>query len=170
MKIVEPKVSEFYQQGLSAWEVSAKLGLSRSFVYRTLRKLGISRTMSQAQHLRFDKGYKANQTEGGRAKSGGYVVVQCPNHPKAMKSGYVFEHILIWEETHNQPLPDGWVVHHLNGIKNDNRPCNLVGMPSRKHQNVLSAKAQRIRELEVEVKLLEKVLDSSQMIFRLEEN
>ena len=45
MKIVEPKVSEFYQQGLSAWEVSAKLGLSRSFVYRTLRKLGISRTI-----------------------------------------------------------------------------------------------------------------------------
>ena len=31
MNLVEPKVSEFYQQGLSAWEVSAKLGLSRSF-------------------------------------------------------------------------------------------------------------------------------------------
>ena len=29
MNLIEPKVSEFYQQGLSAWEVSAKLGLSR---------------------------------------------------------------------------------------------------------------------------------------------
>jgi len=110
--------------------------------------------------------------KGGVVTIGGYTYTRQhePNHHRATKSGYVYEHILIWEQVHQKRLPDKWVVHHLNGIKNDNRPENLVALPDKTHKNVLAKKSERIRELEAKVKLLEKALDNNQMIFKIEEN
>lgn len=71
-----------------------------------------------------------------------------PEHPRADSKGYVFEHIVVWEEAHGKPLPEGWQVHHLNGITDDNRPQNLVGLPDKKHRRIFDAKAKRIQELE----------------------
>jgi len=91
--------------------------------------------------------------KGGRWKdSKGYIYIHKPDHPGANKTGYVVEHRLVWEIAHGKPLPKGWIVHHLNGIKDDNRLANLVGLPSRKHYHVLQAKARRIQELEALLK------------------
>ena len=87
------------------------------------------------------------------------------SHPRANKQGYVREHILIWEEVHNKSLPDGWVVHHLNGIKSDNRPSNLIALPSKKHRYWIPKLQKRIRELEVENKQLGKALKNNQTVF-----
>ena len=75
-------------------------------------------------------------------------MVHKPEHPRASKVGAVFDHWLVWEQAHNKPLPAGWIIHHLNGIKTDNRPSNLVALPNKKHYLVLQAKAKRIQELE----------------------
>ena len=75
-------------------------------------------------------------------------MVHKPEHLRANKVGYVSEHIINWEIANNKPLPDKWIIHHLNGIKHDNRPCNLVGMPNKKHYLMLTAKAKRIQQLE----------------------
>jgi predicted HTH domain antitoxin len=94
----------------------------------------------------------------------GYVRVYKPDHPKSGVNGYVFEHILAWEDAHGIPLPDDWTVHHLNGIKHDNRPENLAGMPSRAHRYILAEKAKRIRLLENKVRELGKtLLEASRM-------
>ncbi len=91
--------------------------------------------------------------KGGKVKHGdGYILLYKPNHPRANNWGYVLEHIIIWERANNKPLPEGWCVHHLNGIKDDNRPSNLIGLSSRKHSLVLQAKAKRIQELEALLK------------------
>ncbi len=60
------------------------------------------------------------------------------------------EHILVWEKQHNQFLPDGYVVHHLNGKRDDNRPKNLVALPKLNHHYalLLQEKEKRIQELE----------------------
>lgn len=71
-----------------------------------------------------------------------------PEHPRAYSNGYVTEHILIWEKANNQQLPDNWIVHHLNGIKTDNRPENLLDMPSKKHALLISELEKRIQKLE----------------------
>lgn len=96
----------------------------------------------------FGKGINHYNWKGGRVKmGGGYIGIRNPNHPRAT-NGYVLEHILIWEKEHDKPLPKGWIIHHLNGNKTDNRIVNLAALPVRKHYLVLQAKAKRIQELE----------------------
>jgi len=67
------------------------------------------------------------------------------------RKDYLWEHHLVWEKANGKKLPKGWIIHHLNGIRDDNRIENLVAVPSRKqHPTYTFVKAlqTRIRELE----------------------
>lgn len=107
--------------------------------------------------------------KGGKI-GGEYPSVKAPNHTKVDKKGYVPEHLLVWEETHGKPLPKGWVIHHLNGVKNDNRPSNLAAMLRSKHNRLIPTLKGRIRGLEVENRQLRRALEDSQAIFYVSEN
>lgn len=68
-----------------------------------------------------------------KPRKDGYVYVYFPDHPKASNSGYIMEHILVMEALIGRHLADGEVVHHINGIRNDNRKENLKLMDFREH-------------------------------------
>lgn len=55
----------------------------------------------------------------------GYVRVWAPEHHRADNSGRVYEHILVAETAFGQPVTREYHVHHINGVKHDNRPENL---------------------------------------------
>ena len=57
--------------------------------------------------------------------SGGYTYIRNPDHPRAKKTGYVREHILIAENALQRPLQKDEVIHHINEVKSDNRIENL---------------------------------------------
>lgn len=63
----------------------------------------------------------------------GHIMIYKPKHHRADKYGWVFEHIVIWEEFNKIEIPTGYVVHHINEIKTDNRIENLTIMPRGEH-------------------------------------
>lgn len=67
----------------------------------------------------------------------GYVLVYKPDYPKSMKSdnwlGFVYQHIYVAEEMMGRSLTDTEEVHHLNGVRDDNRRENLLVLESSQH-------------------------------------
>lgn len=64
--------------------------------------------------------------KGGRHNHKGYIRISQPEHPFADKSGRIFEHRIILEKKIGRYLTPNEIPHHINGIKNDNRPENLI--------------------------------------------
>ena len=58
--------------------------------------------------------------------SAGYAQVYEPNNARADCRGYMYEHLLMAERALGRPLKRGEVIHHINGIKNDNRNKNFL--------------------------------------------
>jgi hypothetical protein len=64
--------------------------------------------------------------KGGRIRTRGYVYIYSPDHPYPSLNGtYVQEHRLVMEKHLRRFLTKDEVVHHINGIKDDNRIENL---------------------------------------------
>ena len=74
----------------------------------------------------FVSGDKNGMWKGGRVSSGGgYILITATLHPNRLPNGYVLEHRLIMEKKIGRYLQRKEVVHHINGIKDDNRIENL---------------------------------------------
>ena len=71
-------------------------------------------------------GDKSSRWKGGKYTDyRGYILIKDRNHPYCKKDGYVYEHRLIMEKHLGRFLEPEESIHHINGIKNDNRLDNL---------------------------------------------
>lgn len=139
---------------------------------KTLEKISKANQIAHRLKLKNDPGYremlikrivKGNrersgkkhwQWKGGRMKDkDGYILILKKKHPLANNFGYVREHRLVVEKKLGRYLNPSESVHHLNGIKDDNRLENLWVFDSEdKHRKLGLARFEmlqkRIRELE----------------------
>lgn len=69
--------------------------------------------------------------------SSGYIMIYKPDHPFCDEMGYVYEHRLVMESKLGGFIPEGqYHVHHINGIKNDNREDNLQLVTTLEHRRI----------------------------------
>lgn len=78
-------------------------------------------------------GSKCGNWKGGIIRRpSGYVLKWNPSYPNADKKGYVIEHRWVMEQHIGRLLQSHEQVHHINGIKDDNRIKNLMLFNSHK--------------------------------------
>ena len=91
--------------------------------------------------------------KGGKTKRNGYVYILDKNkHEKTGMSRYSGEHRLVIEKQLGRKLKSTEIVHHLNGIRHDNRIENLVlinGPMGHETWTYVKSLQKRIRDLEV---------------------
>ena len=108
-------------------------------------------------------GEKSGRWDGGRfIGPNGYVRIINPDPQPAKASSskrYLMEHRVVAEQMIGRPLKKGEVVHHVNLIKTDNRPSNLMVLPS------ISAHRQIHAHLEALVRDCEQRLRDSYQVY-----
>ena len=73
----------------------------------------------------------------------GYVRRKVTRHPGADKRGYVNEHRLVMEEYLGRFLEADEIIHHMNGVRDDNRIDNLQLLTDQKRHAAGHAASQK---------------------------
>ena len=141
----DPEIKRLYcEEKESSITIAEKLGLSPSYTIKRLRKMGLVRERSESGKISYTQGRKkptqqkgehSKNWKGGRITTVyGYVRAYAPHHPFADNNGYVLEHRLLMEKKLGRYLLPTETVHHINGIKDDNRLENLRLVSPADHQ------------------------------------
>jgi len=131
----------YWDERMSCYAIAKQYGTVYQAVLKALQRFGIPRrshseATSKELHYRW---------QGGRyINTNGYTMIR-------VGEDYVPEHIVIWEKHNGRKLRKGEIVHHLNGIKVDNAPLNLLAMMKSTHDKLVPALRTRIRQLEQEL-------------------
>jgi hypothetical protein len=129
---------KWVNENLTGKKISELLGCEKHTVLLWARKFGL-------------KPHRPGGWTGGRfIDKSGYTKVWCPGHPSKKKNGYVPEHRLIMEKYIGRYLEKWEEVHHVNGIKDDNRIENLELLPRLEH----NTKVQEIYKENASLKML----------------
>ncbi len=102
--------------------------------------IGYPRRFILNHHQKTFKPEQNSQWKGGRwTLHNGYIMVRRPDHPSAKKSGYILEHRLVYEESRGVRLPPDVAIHHIDGVRWNNVPENLMAIKrGLEHQRVHS--------------------------------
>jgi hypothetical protein len=157
-------------QDLGKWEpYKDKSGRVRMKTNVRCKKCGKLRTVDKRNYIKALKkgnwtglclkckfeGKESNKWKGGLiTKSDGYRLIWVSeNDPfSSMRDvrGYTYEHRYVIARKIGRPLSPEELVHHLNGVKGDNRPENLELVNQTEHR-LITILEKRIRELEAQV-------------------
>jgi len=104
------------------------IGTFRNKKFSKKHKKNLS--IAQKKYCQFHpkpKGEKHPCWKGGKFKdSHGYILMYKPDHPSTFNGGYILGHRLVMEKILGRYLKPSEIVHHKNGIRDDNRPENLI--------------------------------------------
>jgi len=147
---------KYIKERLSTPEIAKLYKISCSTIREYLIKYNIPiRSVGEARKGKF-LGKKARTWKGGRHIYGGYVEVWIsPDSPFALMANgnHIVEHRLVMAKHLNRCLEPWEIVHHINGIKTDNRIENLELVKVSEHyilhrqNNLLKKEVRKLREL-----------------------
>lgn len=157
LKIKTDYLKKLYSSGLSLPEIGKKVGLTEQAVWQRLKNASFKmRNHSEAAvnavktgRLKRMQGNKNPLWKGGKTiNRNGYVEIS------SGKNKGMLEHRIVWEKAFGK-IPEGYIIHHLNGIKTDNRLENLSLLPRKHHSpmSIIEPHQKRINELEKQLKI-----------------
>jgi len=121
-------------------EIARMFGVTHAFIKKCLVEKGVNTRTQGDPAVEESKKHKGSQNgnwKGGKFKTpAGYIRALYKGHHRADNQGYVTRSILVWEKANKKKLPDGWIIHHKNKIKDDDRIENLIAMPDKKHREL----------------------------------
>jgi HNH endonuclease len=123
-KIDKERLRELHAQGMSCREIAEAFGCTGEPVRRMMVRLGLPRLPAKARPER-NHFWQGRNTHLYQVDEDGYILVKCPDHPYATKSGFVRQHRLVMEEQLGRYLLPEEVVDHKNRDTSDNDPGNL---------------------------------------------
>lgn len=130
-------------------ETKIKIGLGNKGKIRTDE---CKRNLSEWRTGKYKGKDNPNWHGGIRENSNGYRRIYKPEHPNNSES-YVYEHRLVMEDSLGRYLLPWEIVHHINGIKKDNRIENLKLLPEEEHNKEVQKVYQE--NLQLKQKILE---------------
>ncbi|KKN90778.1 hypothetical protein LCGC14_0223610 [marine sediment metagenome] len=118
-------INEYINNNKEIQEIARENGVCDSTISRRMDKLKIPKRGQKRENHPMWKGGKYTDMYG-------YVKIKNYNHPNVDSGNYIGEHTLIMEKSIGRYLKhygrnnkNNELVHHINGIKNDNRIENL---------------------------------------------
>lgn len=178
-KHIIDEAKKLYESGAGPTEIERKLNFPKYSQQYWFKKMGLTmRTLKESQRLRLERGIgiqvydKASNWHGGHTKTEqGYILVKLPPNDfflqMANSNGYIFQHRLVMAKYLKRNLLPWEVIHHKNGIKEDNRLENLELLPaSYKHTSTIRMQT-HIKKLEQKLVKLEGELEEQQKQIRL---
>jgi len=132
---------KYENEELSTLAIAKLCSVDDGTIWQWLKRFNIPRrTIGDAEKLYYlknpgiQKGENDPNWKGGRLIKNGYIQILKSDHPYANNCGYIYEHRLIMEKKLGRYLTKDEIVHHINGIRDDNRPENLVIEDRETHQ------------------------------------
>ena len=101
-------------QGCATYPVKG-LGLCERH-YEQFKKYG--------EIISIDRMY-AEKIGNGMRQSGGYIYLYRPDHPRAIREGWVKRANIVWEENTGHVVSKPEIIHHKNEIRDDDSVGNL---------------------------------------------
>ena len=138
-----------YKNGRAYIEYIYKSGRQKGQIYRRYGEIVIcqecgKKTFTSDNHLKRGWGKFCSLSCAGRLENhsnwnggrmrhpNGYILIKSPNHPFADNNNYVPEHRLIVERQIGRYLHRWEIAHHINKVRDDNRPENLMGFKNKR--------------------------------------
>jgi len=159
--ITTEHIANLYENArMSLPQIGEATGMTPQSVYERLKKNGVTlRPLGEAIHNSYMTGRSKSQKGPLNPNwKGGFWIDKDGYRQLITDRKHRPEHRVVWEK-HYGEIPDGWVVHHLNGVRDDNRIENLHAMPRKRHSPITAMEPyqQRIRDLELQVYQLRKL-------------